>query len=676
MGKIIILDDLTSSQIAAGEVVERPASVVKEMVENSIDAGSTRISVEIRNGGIKYIRVEDNGQGMEPDDCIIAFDKHATSKIKSPDDLFSINTLGFRGEALASIAAVSKVTLRTKTADSEHGTFVVIEGGDLIESGPCGAKNGTVFTVENLFYNTPARYKFLMRDQTEASYVAEAMERIALSHPDISFRLISDKKQVLFTPGGDLMTAVYGVFGREISENLLNCAFTEDKVTVTGLCSKKELTYGNRNRQIAFVNGRFVKSKTVSAAIDEAYKTLTMKGRFPFVILNISLSPNRVDVNVHPAKTEVRFADNNAVFRAVYHALTSAVFERETVPPEFTGSGREEDPEKHANVSERTVPYDDTREKPKVPENDPVKTVPEGCGASAAAEKSEAVVNANGGKGETVGNDAPGNPAKEEPAPDKDDNGLLSDYLKEKEKAPLGPKGQGLFGGIDIGEKGGKVIDMSSGGNERSGEKKEAEDPQFSGEFSDVYRYGRVIGQLLETYILLEFNGALFIVDQHAAHERLKYEEIKSRLLGADNPSGQLLLPVTVRLGASEMMRFREISGALELLGFEIDEFGTDTVIIRAIPTMIEEENAEAFVITAVGSPRTGEGMINVFPEYAVYTMACKAAIKGNMKLSDVEIRHLLDQLASVRNPGTCPHGRPIILKMSQYEIERKFHRA
>ena len=640
MGKIILLDDLTSSQIAAGEVVERPASVVKEMVENSIDAGSTRISVEIRNGGIKYIRIDDNGSGMEPDDCIIAFDKHATSKIRSSEDLFEINTLGFRGEALASISAVSKVTLRTKTRDNDQGTCVVIEGGELIESGPCGTKDGTSFIVENLVYNTPARYKFLMRDQTEASYVAETMERIAISHPAVSFRLISDKKQILFTPGGDLRSAVYGIFGREISEKLTDCAFSEDNVKVTGLCGLKELTYGNRNRQLAFVNGRYVKSKTVSAAIDEAYKTLTMKGRFPFAVLNIEVPPSRVDVNVHPAKTEVRFADNNAVFRCVYHAIMGAVYDPAIAPPEFALSNESPKIQEAPKATETLK----STEQPKSSEM-PKKYEPFSVPSFSEIIKAGAV---------------------SEPVPDA--------YAQKKDVEPLGVREQALFEGIDVGMKGGKVVTASE--DERATKVPEKKDPEFSGEFYDVYKYGRVIGQLLETYILLEFNGAFYMIDQHAAHERLKYEEIKARLLGADNPSTPLLLPITVRLGPSEMIRFREIKDAFEKLGFEIDEFGSDTVIIRSVPTLIDESSAEAFVVTAIGSPRTGEGMINVFPDHAVYTMACKAAIKGNMKLSDIEIRHLLDSLLAVKNPGTCPHGRPIIFKMTQYEIERRFHRA
>ena len=666
MGKIILLDELTSSQIAAGEVVERPASVVKEMVENSIDAGSTRISVEIRNGGIKYIKIEDNGSGMEPDDCIIAFDKHATSKIRSSDDLFSIQTLGFRGEALASIAAVSKVTLRTKTRDSETGTYVVIEGGDLIESGQCGAKDGTTFTVENLFYNTPARYKFLMRDQTEAQYVAEAMERIALSHPGISFRLISDKKQILFTPGGDLLTAVYGVYGKETAEKLVSCAFSEENITVTGLCGRKELTYGNRNRQIAFVNGRFVKSKTVAAAIDEAYKTLTMKGRFPFAILNISVPYSRVDVNVHPAKTEVRFADNNAVFRAVFHAITSAIFEQDTLPPEFSGNVLFPD-KKPSEASEPAKQYTAPLINDKTPDTKAAKE-PE--------TEIEAPVKENRAAADPTNVETAAPVSENKPAETKTGRDTFGDYLKKKDDEPLGEKGQAVFSGIDIGLKGGKVIAKTDAPESGIDQKKETLDPQFQGEFYDVYRYGRVIGQLLETYILIEFNGAFYMIDQHAAHERLKYEEIKARLLGGDNPSTELLLPITVRLGASEMIRFGEILPALEKLGFEIDEFGSDSIIIRSIPTMVSESAAESFVVTAVGSPRTGEGMINVFPDNAVYTMACKAAIKGNMKLSDVEIRSLLDSLIAVKNPGTCPHGRPIVIKMTQYEIERRFHRA
>ncbi len=677
MGKIILLDDLTSSQIAAGEVVERPASVVKEMVENSIDAGSTRISVEIRNGGIKYIRIDDNGCGMEPDDCIIAFDKHATSKIRSSEDLFSINTLGFRGEALASIAAVSKVTLRTKTRDSENGTLVVIEGGDLVESGPCGAKDGTSFTVENLFYNTPARYKFLMKDRTEASYVAEVMERIALSHPSISFRLISDKNQILYTPGGTLKDAVYGLYGREVAEKLVPCGFYEGAVKVTGLCGMKELTYGNRNRQMAFVNGRFVKSKTVSAAIDEAYKTLTMKGRFPFVILNIELPPTRVDVNVHPAKTEVRFADNNAVFRTVFHAISSAIYEREVQPPEFSGASGlmpgdlpfesiDAKGTLESTASEPETVSDNYFMLEKDDKNDNSgitgENVKDVGNTGESTENNDADIIANYLR-PVVDNADTAEPQQED-SDDRAPGSLISKYFELKGEEPLGQKEQSALPGLERPQKSGKQ------------DQEKNRDPQFSQECIEVYKNGRVIGQLLETYILIEYDGAFYMVDQHAAHERLKYEEIRSRLEGAENPSVQMLLPVAVRLGASEMLRFREILPALEMLGFEIDEFGNDTVIIRSIPTLIDESVAESFVVTAIGSPRTGEGMTNVFPDNAVYTMACKAAIKGNMKLSDVEIRYLLDSLANVKNPGTCPHGRPIIFKMTQYEIERRFHRA
>ena len=674
MGKIILLDEQTSCQIAAGEVVERPSSVVKELVENSIDAGSTRIKVEIVNGGIKLIRVTDNGCGMEPDDCLIAFDKHATSKIISSDDLFNITTMGFRGEALASIAAVSKVTLCTKTAHDPEGTCVVIEGGELRETGTVGVPSGTKITVENLFYNTPARYKFLKRDRTEALYVAEILEKIALANPGISFTLISDKKQIMYTPGGgDLKKVVLGIYGRDVAEKLIDISSVTGTVSVNGLCGDKDLTFGNRSRQIFFVNGRNVKSKIISSAVDEAYKTLTMKGRFPFVILGISLPASSVDVNVHPAKTEVRFADENLIFKAVYHAVFDTL----------RGVG---DP-----LSDNVISYDTKRPEGHSSEN--------GAGSGSLNANANADNDAEFLKGlkdvtETeqgslfdIARNYGGVTSDRSLKNDKDQS---SSFVKAElpQSGPAKDPSESFVNDqsddSDLFVQGSSYTrEVFSSENSSPEERQPAlpDRPTPKSSIIDtgnivVYENGRVVGQLFDTYIILEYGTRMYLLDQHAAHERLKYEEIKQALQNTTNPSQLLLIPVTIRLSPKEFSAFSGCRSFFEQLGFEIEEFSGNALIVRSVPTLIERETAADFIITALNNGRPGDAHINVFTDNAIYTMACKAAIKANRKLSAPEIEALLKELIRVDNPGTCPHGRPILISFTQYEIERRFHRA
>ncbi|MBP1588144.1 MAG: DNA mismatch repair endonuclease MutL [Clostridia bacterium] len=708
MGKIILLDEQTSCRIAAGEVVERPSSVVKELVENSIDAGSTRISVEIVKGGIKLIRVTDNGSGMEPDDCVIAFDKHATSKIRSADDLFSVTTMGFRGEALASIAAVAKVTLNTKTSENPEGTYVVIEGGDLIGTGSVGMSNGTRLTVENLFYNTPARYKFLKKDQTEASYVADVLEKIALANPSVSFTLISDKKQILYTPGGgNLRNAALGIFGREITGKLIDISSTAGPVTVTGLCGSKDLTFGNRGRQIFFVNGRYIRSKLITSAIDEAYKTLTMKGRFPFVILNISVPATSVDVNVHPAKTEVRFADESAIFRAVYHSIFDtlqgagnagvlSVFARQEGAGTFdAGSPSAVSPDKGANTG-HTVPSesygssDRGRASQTVNESyiknrrDVVETE-QGSLFDTVAGKSPGAPEGSGsaeGSGSPEFYGMPGSPGTPEyngkpEIHENKDTAAACTASSASEPDPEYKAGPQLQNNSSVSEEAGvntgttcsTVTALKTGTDENTG-------TIVNSDNLNVYRNGRVIGQLFDTYIIIELGTRMYLLDQHAAHERLKYEEIKNALQTSDNPSQMLLVPVNLRLSAKEISAYRDCEEFFARLGFEIEEFGGNSLVVRSVPTLIDREAVSDFIITALNSKKPGDGHVNVFPDYAVYTMACKAAIKANRRLSAAEIDALLKELIRVDNPGTCPHGRPILVSFTQYEIERRFHRA
>ena len=663
MGKIILLDEQTSCRIAAGEVVERPSSVVKELVENSIDAGSTRIKVEITKGGIKLIRVTDNGSGMEPDDCVIAFDKHATSKIRNADDLFNITTMGFRGEALASIAAVSRVTLNTKTANASEGTFVVIEGGELAETGSVGMAAGTRITVEDLFYNTPARYKFLKKDQTEASYVADVLEKIALAYPEISFTLISDKKQILYTPGGgNLRNAALGIFGREVTEKLIDISSSTGAVKVSGLCGSKDLTFGNRGRQIFFVNGRYIKSRLVTSAIDEAYKTLTMKGRFPFVILNIYVPVSAVDVNVHPAKTEVRFADENSVFRAVYHAVFDTLQGRDNavINSVFTLGETGSAGVPAAKVKPK---HDETDGREKPGSDASVNKTTDYAGFISSTK--DVAEMTSGSLFNTTGD-------RSELAPGEDSKAGLSSADGLVQNGGTTPGHSSPKEDADsVSDAGGSGYsdrkDISAAGNSAA---------VVSKNNISVYKNGRVAGQIFDTYIVIEYNNRMYLLDQHAAHERLKYEEIKNALQNAENPSQMLLVPLNVRLSAKEFSVYKDCRGFFERLGFDIEEFSGNTLAVRSVPALIGPDAASEFIITALNSRKPGEGHINVFPDHAVYTMACKAAIKANRKLSPPEIEALLDDLIRVDNPGTCPHGRPILISFTQYEIERRFHRA
>lgn len=656
MGKIIVLDELTACQIAAGEVVERPASVVKEMVENAIDAGATKITVEIKNGGIKYIGIDDNGSGFAPDDAVIAFDKHATSKIRNSEDLFRIGTLGFRGEALASIAAVSEVELRTKEKGASLGVYVKFAGGELIEQSECGCKEGSSFVVRNLFYNTPARYKFLKKDATEAGYVADALQKLALSHPDVSIRFISDGKNLLFTPGnGDLMSCIHSIFGKQISAYVRLVEYTENGLSLRGFVGVREASYGNRGRQFFFVNGRFIKNKTVTSAIDEAYKTITMKGRFPFVILSLSVNPGSVDVNVHPTKIEVRFSDESAVFRAVYHGIRNALF------------GEEDAAEPVLEVPQETVMESGTQYIPIQNQTGTFKRSMTGETASAyvslfeTAEKLAENAPSLAAEPKTQETPAPQQPPalQQPPAPQQPSASQQPSQKEEKAAEPV----KSMLPPVSTP----KSIFVSEAAEEAQGE--------VCGD-NDVYLNSIVVGQLFDTYILLQYRNELVLLDQHAAHERLMYEKIK-RSLEEENAESQLLLaPLPIRLSPAEFSAFRENVLFFERAGFEIEDFGNNTVMVRSIPMILEGADIAEFIISGIGLIGNGKEKVSLFSDRAVYTMACKAAIKANRKLRPEEIDALLKELAAVKNPGTCPHGRPIIIKYTKYEIERKFHRC
>ena len=609
MSKIIVLDELTACQIAAGEVIERPASVVKELAENSIDAGASSIIVEVRSGGIKYIRITDNGCGFETDDAIIAFDKHATSKIRNSEDLNKITTLGFRGEALASIAAVSDVELLSKTQTAQHGVYVHIKGCDVLETGERGAAKGSVITVRDIFYNTPARYKFLKKDSTEASYIADTLQKLAIANPDISFRLISNGTELFRTPGnGDLKSVIFSIFGKDTATSVLPVKYEQDGYALLGFAGIRDAVYSNRSRQIFYVNGRCIKSKTITSALDEAYKTITMKNKFPFAVLMLDIPLSKVDVNVHPTKAEVRFSDEGMVYKLVYHGLTNALLYDNRMP----------EPEK---ISE--------------PLPQPSIVPPPVAPVSMKPFYEEHVL-------PEIWNNSP--EVQEEPVPQLPEN-------RENVQENM------------------VVVPQISSQTEPETEQKQ--EPPVLYNSTNVYTDGTIIGQVFETYIILQYGDELVMIDQHAAHERIKYEEIKEILRSPSESVSPMLVPIPLQLTPAEHMALKTNIEFFETMGFEIEDFGGNTILIRAIPSILEGCNIEDVILAGLQNKKS-EG----YTEEEIYTMACKAAVKANKKLSPFEIEELLKKLAQLENSGTCPHGRPITVSIPKHELERRFKRC
>ena len=626
MGKINVLDKFTAEKIAAGEVVERPASVIKELVENAIDAGATTVTVEIKDGGTTYMRVADNGSGMDKQDARTAFLRHATSKIKTDKDLEHIATLGFRGEALCSIAAVSRTELFTKQRTSNEGTHVVVEGGEekLFESAGC--PDGTTIIVKNLFFNTPARMKFLKKDSVEASAVTDVCNKQALSHPDVSIRLIRDGKDVLFSPGDNtLKNAVHSVYGRDIANSTASVDYTKNGIRVFGLTGKNNLSRPNRLMQVFFINGRFVVNKTLLAAVSEAYKNELMVGRFPVCILNVEMDPALVDVNVHPGKTEVKFASEQDVYEACYWAVKNALTEI---------------------AAPREVGILNNKEAFKMP-----ITVKNAEQISFTKPKAEIKKSAF----------TPYTPPKETPKPKI----LTENQIREEVK--------GFDGKLPVREIEGvqrikeEKIDISK-------EIQDAIEKAQATEKPDTVCDVKIIGQLFDTYILAEGDGEFFLMDQHAAHERIRYEEI--RRSGYKTDTQLLLMPITVNLTPEEKTLALERSELLLSMGFQVEDFGTNSVVLRSLPSDCPFEEGEGLFIEILGVLAGGEpGEISAMLDKAIYTIACRSAIKAHQKLSLPELEKLYAQASSLEGITTCPHGRPITVKLTRYQIEKMFGR-
>ena len=616
MPNIAILNQETIDKIAAGEVVERPCSVVKELVENAIDAGSTAITVEIKEGGISFIRITDNGCGIERDQVAVAFYRHSTSKIRSAEDLLTVKSLGFRGEALSSISAVARVELITKTYDELTGTRYVIEGSKELSNEEIGAPDGTTFIVKDLFYNVPARRKFLKTAQTEGSYISDMVEKLALSHPDISFKFINNNQTKLHTSGnGNRKDIIYHIFGREISSSLLEVKHECEYFKVEGFIGKPVITRGNRNYENYFINGRYVKSNILSRAIEEAYKSFLMQHQYPFTVLYFTFF-SELDVNVHPTKMELRFDNNNEIYVELCDTIYAILSHKEMiheVPVDST-------PAPKKIVHEYKEPIPEPFEKRRINE--------------VRAAESRSVY------GQSV-------------------TSAVKDY-SAIEPAVKTPKTSTAY----------EPAQVVTGTQQTLGDYDkvfltESAKKQFS-----------IIGQLFKTYWLIEFEDKLYIIDQHAAHEKVLYEKTMARLANKDFTSQRISPPIVMTLDARESEMLEKYRPQIEQFGYEVEHFGGKEYMISAIPDNLFNIDMKDLFIEMLDdfSNATGRQTPDIITE-KVASMSCKAAVKGNDKLTLPEINKLIDELLSLDNPYNCPHGRPTIISMSKYEIEKKFKR-
>ena len=833
MGNIVLLDDLTINKIAAGEVIERPASVIKEMVENSIDAGATNITVEIKNGGISYIKVSDNGKGIAQDDLEIAFERHATSKIRSADDLNTVTSMGFRGEALASIAAIANVELVSKTQEQEIGYRVVVEAGNVLEKEEAGCKTGTTITVRNLFFNTPVRYKFLKKDYTESGYIEDAITRIALVNPNIAIKLINTGKTVIQTNGsGDIKSVIYSIYGKDIANGIMEVSYKYEDIHIVGVVGKPEIARSNRSNQLFFVNKRYIKDKTLTAATEQAYKGLIPIGKFGFVVLNIEMNPAKVDVNVHPAKLEVRFEEENKIFQAIYHAIKDTLLKTELVANsekalheekmeiarELTFEERlrhlkeekqqrqdagglfsfrkqnekqiekytEEESkiktnvvdEVHSNSHETSgniiedvyqakngienkinigepIDTSDILAKLKQMKENLEKELKEknvNIPIVQVEEHTDNQAEENTHTGETLEEETEEYSIKEEREANnheekesseetkvENEDGTNINMINEIEENPenLENPEMHLENSEDIQESttSEQTVDNTNeiienienpeikqefkeikekmqqlndnpkvvtddfnemyaklfgrlpiqDNEEKEEEKKEEKDIDILKDnvsvFEGIEEYQKpaykFIGIVFKTYIIIEIGQEMYILDQHAAHERIMYEKVKENYYSDSSKDSQmLLLPDVITLTHKEMDIAKENMEMFRKAGFTLEEFGENTIKLTGVPTVcIDLDTKELFLETLDEINTVARTAKQEKEEKFIATVACKAAVKANMALDTKEVESLMDKLLSLPNPFTCPHGRPTAIKMTKYDIERKFAR-
>ena len=812
MGNIVLLDDLTINKIAAGEVIERPASVIKEMVENSIDAGATHVTVEIKNGGISFIRITDNGKGIAKDDVELAFERHATSKIRNADDLDTVKSMGFRGEALASIAAIANVELVSKTETEQIGNRIVVEGGDILSFDEIGCSKGTTITVRNLFFNTPVRYKFLKKDFTESGYIEDVVTRIALVHPEIAIKFINSGKIVLQTNGnGDLTGVIYSIFGKEVANNIINVDYEYEYMKIKGVIGNPTIARSNRSNQIFFVNKRYIKDKTLSSAVEQAFKGMLPIGKFAFLVLDIEMPPSKVDVNVHPAKLEVRFAEESIAFKSMFHAIKDTLLnagfmtDREkteeikkanenafkiqnanelaaktysvATTQEQTGnivedvfnSRKEENnqtdvkPVNSVLENKTVMSNQDIFEKLKSLQDDLKKEVEQNPNLQltdtykemeqkyneiilpvveqeSKEEKAEVVqdetelpkalqeekVNAESLENETIipivfDNSDKDNENEQVLNEDEVSYGANTNVVENNEKtnndATNEMQNQEMPQNAEINAKQQpsektspqdskeKILSFEEMYKELFGkepyggrkqpklEKKEDEEAGFyalddnmedknvsifeSNADAQKIQY-KFIGIAFNTYIILEIDNELYIMDQHAAHERIMYEKVKKNFFNqaGEKASQLLLLPDIITLTHKEMDIAKDNMAMFRQAGFILEEFGENTIKLSGVPDVcVDLDTEELFKETLDEINTVARTAKQEKEEKFLATVACKAAVKANMQLTKEEVDSLMGELLKLPNPFTCPHGRPTVIKMSKYEIERKFAR-
>lgn len=636
MARINVLPKEIYQLIAAGEVVERPSSVVKEMIENSLDAGAKNITLEIKNGGSTYIRITDDGCGIERDDVRKVFISHATSKISKKDDLNSIATLGFRGEAMASISAVSKVELLTKAENEEIGTRYEIAGGEELEFDDAGCPNGTTIVVRDIFFNTPARMKFLKKDVTEGNQVAGIVDRMAISHPEISFRFIRDGKQVLITSGnGDLKSTVYSVLGKEMSDSLMSVDYSFNDMRITGFVSKPTASRKSRAGQYFYINNRIVKSKTAMAALEQAYKNTIMVGRFPACVLNIELNPAQVDVNVHPAKTEVRFANEKPIFDLVYYAVKTAIENDRTVKEvEFKENPiyRQEPKSVYQNNDNKSfqAKFDFFKKKDEPPSQQVIKTKPRENFWQVEAPKPEYKITRD-----------------EKPKPRVDIN---IEYEEPEEISTAKSEDAHREQNIE------KVVITDEKDNE------------------NVIPNFKLIGEAFKTYLIVEIENELYFIDKHAAHERMNFERFKAQ---ATVETQMLLAPIAVNLTKDEFIAISENIELIKKCGFELEEFGESQIIVRAIPSLVDGDSVKDLMLEI--AQKLLEHKTDILPDkidWIYHSASCRGAVKAGDYTSRQEQEMFVKKLLSMPNIRFCPHGRPVFIKMSKYDIEKQFGRV
>lgn len=717
MAKIELLTQETIDKIAAGEVVERPASVVKELVENALDAGATAITVEIKEGGISFIRITDNGCGIEKSQVKLAFMRHSTSKIRKVEDLLNVSSLGFRGEALSSISAVSRVELITKTYEDLTGTRYVIEGSKEIAFEEIGAPEGTTFLIKDLFYNVPARRKFLKTAQTEGSYISDIVEKLALSHPNVSFKFINGNQTKLHTSGnGNRKDLIYHIYGREIAGSLFEVEYKGENFSVSGFIGKPVITRGNRNYENFFVNGRYIKSPLLSKAVEEGYKNFLMQHQYPFVDLYFSFGANQLDVNVHPTKMELRIDNNQEVYREVCNMVYNKLSHRDLIPdvpvkeedrprnivreykepiPEPFESRRLNDIRaKVAKDSPYEARYPERRPVPQFVADRAKMTEQNGAGQNGSTQNDDRWVAEN----------VPASNAKTEvkySAPVSNDDTVKTNYVAETVgtfnnlDVSKNINGSGIannanntdnvnnINAVNISENISNINNTENTNNPANtepeiieGEQQTLEQLNPSFMSRDARKKHKIIGQLFKTYWLIEYEDKLFIIDQHAAHEKVLFERTMAKIKDKEFTSQIISPPIVLSLDARETEMLEKYREQIERLGYEVEHFGGKEYMISAIPDNLYKIDMKDLFIEMLDdfSDMTGRETPDLILE-KVASMSCKAAVKGNDELSFAEMDELIEELLTLDNPYNCPHGRPTIISMSKYEIEKKFKR-